>query len=250
VSLFQRKPKAIVPGEILALLPAYGAAVLSARAAGQPVTDPQFGWESFIGPVHTPLMLEDRDQVIAEIYDAALNATDREKAAVGAYQLLAEFNPELEDPRFLRLYDESLEHMRATGLSSMHLTRYEANRWIATHGELGSSFDGLFEAQVPGVEESPAAKALEAGESRMLALTEPLPRGNAFFAEHRTDGTYVVYSERRQSSDDPTRIRCEESQLGTFDSLEGLLRALGEMFGSPPHWYDEDLKPYFPYNRA
>jgi hypothetical protein len=250
MSLFQRRPKTIVPREILALLPAYGAAVLSARAAGQPVTDPRFDWESFVGPVHTPLMLDDREQVIGELYEAAVNAEDRETATVGAYQLLAEFNPELEATRFLSLYDDALEYMRKAGFSSGHLTRFEADRWIATHGELRSSFDGIVEVHVPDADELPSTKPLEVGSSRMLALTEPLPRGNAFFAEHRPDGTHVVYSERPKSLDDPTRSRYEESHLGTFDSLEGLLRALAEMFGRPPHWSDQDLEPYFPYRRA
>lgn len=144
MSLFQRRqPKTIVPGEILALLPAYGAAVLSARAAGQPVTDPRFEWDPFLGPVHTPLMLGDRDRVIGELYDAAANADDRASATVGAYRLLAEFNPKLEDPRFLSLYDDALEQMRMAGFSGAHLTRFEADRWIEVHGDLRSSFDGI-----------------------------------------------------------------------------------------------------------
>ena len=167
MSLFQRRPKClIVPGEILALLPAYGDAVLSARAAGQPVTDPRFDWSAFIGPVHTPLMLDDRGQVIGELYDAAVNAENREKATVGAYSLLAEFNPELEDPRFLGLYDDALEYMHAAGFSSGHLTRFEADRWIATHGDLRSSFDGIVEVQVPDPAVLPSVKPLEAGGSR------------------------------------------------------------------------------------
>lgn len=250
MGLFQRRPDTSVPGEILALLPAYGAAVLGARAAGQPVTDPRFDWGPFVGPVHTELMMGDRDRVISEVYDAAVNAEEREMATVGAYRLLAEFNPELDDPRFLSLYDEALERMRAVGFSSGHLTRYEADRWIAVHGNLHSSFDRIVEVGVPAPDRSPPAKPLEAGASRMLALTEPLPNGNAFFAERRSDGTYVVYSERPQSADDLTRARYEEDYLGTFDSHEGLLRALGEMFGTPPHWSDEDLEPYFPRRRA
>lgn len=125
-----------MPGEVLALLPAYGAAVLSAREAGQPVTDPRFDWGSFLGPVHTPMMLGDREQVIGELYDAAVNAEDRALATVGAYRMLAEFNPELDDPRFLTLYDDALERMRRAGFSSAHLTRYEADHWIAVHGDL------------------------------------------------------------------------------------------------------------------
>lgn len=138
MSLFQRKPKTIVPADVLASLSDYGEAVLSARAAGQPVTDPRFDWQSFVGPVHMPLMSGDRGRVIEELYEAAVRADDREKATIGAYRLLAEFNPELEDPRFLSLYDDALECMRAAGFSSGHLTRFEADRWIATHGDLSA----------------------------------------------------------------------------------------------------------------
>jgi len=250
MGLFQRRSETVVPGEILALLSAYGTAVLSARLAGKPVTDPRFDWGAFLGPVHTPLMLGDRDRVIGELYDAAVNAEDRETAIVGAYRLLAEFNPELDDSRFLSLYDEALESMHAAGFSSGHLTRPEADRWIAVHGDLPSSFDGIIEIEVPDREHSPPAKRLEAGASRMLALTEPLPQGNAFFAERSSDEAYVVYSERQQSADNPTRARYEEDQLGTFDSLEDLLRAVGEMFGTPPYWFDQDLEPYFPRRRS
>jgi hypothetical protein len=246
MSLFQRRPKTSVPGAILALLPAFGATVLTARAAGQPITDPRFDWGSFIGPVHMELMTGDRDRVIAEVHDAAINAEDREMATVGAYRLLAEFNPELDDPRFLSLYDDALEHMCAVGFSSAHLTRFEADRWIAVHGDPRSSFDRIVEVQVPDADKLPLAKPLEVGMSRMLALTEPLPNGNAFFAEHRSDRAYVTYSERPRTADDLTRARYEEDHLGTFDSHESLLRALGEMFGTPPYWSDEDLKPYFP----
>lgn len=146
MGLFQRRPATVVPEEILVSLPAYGAAVLSARAAGQPVTDPRFDWERFVGPVHTPLMMGDRNQVIGELYDAAVNAEDRALAIVGAYRLLAEFNPELDDPRFLALYDDALEHMRAAGFSSGHLTRFEAERWVKMHEDLRTSFDGLGDA--------------------------------------------------------------------------------------------------------
>jgi hypothetical protein len=145
MGLFQRGPKTIVSSEILALLPAYGTAVLNARAAGQPVIDPRFEWGPFIGPVHTQLMLGDRDQVIGELYEAAINAEDRDMAMFGAYRLLAEFNPELDDQRFLALYDVALEHMRTAGFSSGHLTRFEADRWIEVHGDLRTSFDGIVE---------------------------------------------------------------------------------------------------------
>lgn len=179
MGLFQRRSETVVPGEILALLSAYGTAVLSARLAGKPVTDPRFDWGAFLGPVHTPLMLGDRDRVIGELYDAAVNAEDRETAIVGAYRLLAEFNPELDDSRFLSLYDEALESMHAAGFSSGHLTRPEADRWIAVHGDLPSSFDGIIEIEVPDREHSPPAKRLDAGSGRGACGGRRTQRGRA-----------------------------------------------------------------------
>jgi hypothetical protein len=250
VSFFGRRPRKLVPEAILTSLPAFGKASLAARREGRPVTDPRFDWMSFFQPISTLMREGHRDRVIEELYEAATTARDRDWAMLGAYLLLAEIEPTLDDRRFLALSDDSLELMRTEGLTSTYLTGYEAQRWVAVHGELASSFDGRFYVGVPGDDELPAPRPLAPGASRMLALTEPLPRGNAFFAEHQLDGMYVIYSERIHSLDNPTRERCEEERLGRFTSAEDLLRALGEMFGSPPHWSDDELTPYFPERRA
>lgn len=239
-----------MPEKIVAILPAFGKASLTARANGRPVTDPRFGWVPLMQPISALLQEGHRDQVVEELYEAAIQARECDSATVGAYLLLAEWEPTLDDRRFLSLMDASLELMRTEGLASAHLTRYEADRWIAVHGDLASSFDGLLHVGVPADEELPTPQPLEPGSSRMLALTEPLPRGNAFFAEHQLDGTYVIYSERIHSIENPTRQRYNEDHLGTFTSLEDLLRGLGEMFGRPPHWSDDELMPYFPSRRA
>jgi hypothetical protein len=145
MGLFQRPKRGVVSPEVIRLLPTYGEAVLSARRAGRPVADPRFDWGAFAGPVHMELMSGDRDAVITELYDAAMNAPDRELATVGTYRVLAEFNENLDDQRFLELYDASLEHMRACGLSSGQLTGHEKRRWGATHDEGPSSFDRVVE---------------------------------------------------------------------------------------------------------
>jgi hypothetical protein len=251
MSPFERRPKRALSVAILDLLPDFGEASLRARIGGEPVTtDPRFSWERLMAPVSRALSEADRERAIEELYEAAINSPRREIATVGAYLLIAEFLPELDDQRFLSLFDDSLETMRTRGLTSLYLNSYEARRWAAVHGDLRSSFDGLFEVGVPAAVELPHAAPLEVGASRMLALTEPLPRGNAFFAERQAEDAYIVYSERLFSLDDPRRDRYEEDDLGTFTSLEDLLRALGEMFGSPPHWCDDELDPYFPLRRA
>jgi hypothetical protein len=148
------------------------------------------------------------------------------------------------------MQDAFLEHMRSLKLSSGHLNRYEADRWIATHGDLRTSFDGIHEVPVPATGQDAPCVPLEPGRSRLLARTGPREDDNRFFAEHQADGGYLVYSERIWSTDDPTMKRCEESQLGTFDSLPDLLRAVGEMFSTPTYWADDDLMPYFPARRG
>jgi len=193
---------------------------------------------------------DDRDRVIQELYQAAVMAPNRNQAIFGAYRLLAEFNGTLTDQRFLELCDTSLEYTRSMKFSSGHLTGYEADRWIAVHGELRSSFDKIVEVAVPGRENAPITKPLDVGESRVIARTAPPPDGNTFHAEHRYDGCYIVFSERPRNSDDTTRTRCDETYLGTFKDLPDLFRAVGNMFGVTPYWADEDLEPYFPSRRA
>lgn len=246
---FRKRRRPDVPSG--ATLADYGKAVVRARVSGESVTDPRFGWE-FIRPVCEALSGGGAAAaaVIAALEREAHGAPDRDAATVGAYAVIAECQPDNEDPVFLKLLDTTLEHMRARGFSSGHLTRYEADRWIAVHGDLRSSFDGIFEVAVPDSSEVPAPTLPELGGARLLALTEPLPRGNAFFGEHRRDGTFAVYSERVYSSEDPTRGRYEETRLGSFERYEDLLRALGDMFGTPPFWSDPDLEPYFPSRRA
>ncbi len=190
------------------------------------------------------------DAVLDGLQAAALDAADRRAAAIGAYGLFGELEPESRDPRFLSLLDDTLEQIRAAGLSSGHLNRYEADRWIELHGELRSSFDRVFEVEVPDVADLPSARPLMRGDVRRLALTEPLPFGNAFFAEHRQDGTFVVFSERIYSHEDPTRSRYDEHHLGVFHTFEDLLRALGGELRTPTHWFDDDLEPYFPQRPA
>jgi hypothetical protein len=247
MSLFRREPRRVLPAEVLNSLPDLGRALLAARTGGPPVSDdPRFSWDRVWGPVSRALFGETRDQAIEELYEAAINSPDREMATMAAYGLIAEFLPESEDHRYLSLLDETLGSLRTRRIPSAYLSGYEAERWAAVHGDLRSSYDGLFEVEVPVNDDLPEPQLLEVGASRMLALTHPLPTGNAFFAEHRADGLYVVYSERINSADDPRRVRCEEERLGTFTLLKDLMRALAEMFGSPPHWYDDELEDYFP----
>lgn len=248
--LFGGRPRTAMPASVLTSLPAFGDAALDARAAGRPVNDPRFDWESFLGPATSAYRVAGTEKATSEIVEAVSSGPGRESAILGAYSLLAEIDPESRDPRYLSLIDEVLELLRTRRFSSGHLSRYEADRWVETHGELRSSFDGIYEVEVPDPGAQPAATSLEPGTSRVLATTGPPPEGNSFFAERSPDGSYLVFSERLKSDDEPVRMRYEEPQLGTFDSLEELLRALGAMFGTRPYWADPELDPYFPRRRS
>jgi hypothetical protein len=104
------------------------------------MNDPRFQWE-FLAPVMLAMNGPQREQVIQELYDAALVDADRPMATVGAYRLLAEYDGNLPDERFSTLRDAYLNLMRDMGFSSGHLTGNESSRWIELHGDLRSTFD-------------------------------------------------------------------------------------------------------------
>lgn len=243
-----RRAQALVPAAVLDGLAHYGRASFEARASGQPI-DQRFGW-GFVAPVVTAAQGPTRDRVIQDLYETAATSDERDLSIFGAYSVLAEADDGDRDPRFLELCDASLEYMHTHRFSSGHLTRREADRWIELHGDLRSSFDHIVDVAVPQSGEGVLVDDLEVGGSKLLALTAPLPNGNAFYAERGTDARYIVFSERVRSADDPTRARCDESYLGSFESLESLLTAVGKMFGTPPYWADEQLASYFPSRRS
>lgn len=257
MSLFSRSRKPtvptrrqIVPPHVLASLADYGEAAIKARLQGTSVSDERFSWGNFFEPVSQVFFSGNREQLIQEIYNAASGATRQPFASIGGYLLLFEFEPGLRDERFLAMQDRALDYLKSVKASSGHLTRDEADRWIERHGDLRTSFDGIYDVEVPAAGMPLDYKPLEPGQSRLLARMGPAEDDNRFFAEHRPDGKFIVYSERIWSVDEPDMRRCEEPQLGTFDGLPDLFRALGNMLGTPTYWADDDLQPYFPSRRA
>ena len=77
-----RRPKALLPPEVLNGLAAFGRARLQARS-GQPVDD-MFG-STFVGPVVSAHASSAKDQVIQELFDTATTADDRDLSTFGAY---------------------------------------------------------------------------------------------------------------------------------------------------------------------
>lgn len=208
--------------------------------------DPSFGWE-YVGPVVSGLRGDTREAILAELHALAQNSTDT-LVAVGAYSLLGEASTVNDEPRFIELLDVTLDYLKSKGYSSGQLSRFEADRWIARHGDLRSSFDSIVEVEVPKA--AGELPDVQVGDSLLLALTGPLPEGNAFYAERQQDSEYVVFSERTRSSDDPSRVRCDESYLGIFDSMHDLCKAIGKMLGTRPYWAHDAMEPYFPAHRS
>jgi hypothetical protein len=130
MGFFGKRPQATrsaVPGSVIASLAAFGQSVMAAKRAGSPVTDPRFGWE-YMEPVMMAMAGPQHDQVIQELYDAALQAREREMAMVGAYKLLCEFDGNMADERFQVLRDSYLDLMQRMGFSNAYLTGYEMQR--------------------------------------------------------------------------------------------------------------------------
>jgi hypothetical protein len=140
MALFGKQPRKAVPSSVIASLAEYGKSVINAKRSMTSMADPRFEWE-FMSPVMLGMNGPQRDQIIQELYDAALADPDRPMATIGAYKLLAEYDGNLPDERFVVLRDAYLNLMRDMGFSSGHLTGYESDRWIALHGDLRSSFD-------------------------------------------------------------------------------------------------------------
>lgn len=229
----------MVPASVTSRLAEYGRHKTAARS-GRTDGDP-FGWDYF-SPVAQAMNNGQAEMVLTELTDAA--ASDDPHVTIGAYGVLAEIDPSITDPRYLALMDKTLDYLQRNGFSSGHLNGFEASRWVELHGDLRSTFDSIIDAApVGGAVPLPG---LARGESILLALAAPLPDGNAFFVERRGDGSYIIYSERCRSSDDPTRSRYEETYLGAFESMTRACAALGEMFGTPPHWSHDAMPQFYP----
>lgn len=241
---FSKRSSAMVPAEVLTQLRAFGEASFEAKVSSRPVADPRFSWETFFAKASAALRA-DPARAIGEIYAAA--AADQ-FARFGGYSLIAELDPSTTDTRYLEMQDASLQMMFDRGLSSGHLNRYEADRWIATHGDLRMSFDRIVEVTPPPPGHV-AAVTLAPGETLMVATMGPDALDNQFWIEHTSAGTYKAFSMRRWTSDDTTLTRCTEDSVGDCGNVEGVLQRLGGYLVTRPFWAHEQLDPYFTQRR-
>lgn len=240
VGLFSKRPSTIVPADVLRQLGAFGQVSLEAKVSSRPVSDPRFDWDSFFSKAF-PAFQTDLERAINDIHNAS---SGDELARFGGYRLIAEYEPKTLDPQYLDMMDAGLQIMHERGLSSGHLTRYEADRWIATHGDLRTSFDRIVEVAPPSAGHT-AEVALDPGQDLLVATMGPNALDNQFWIERADDGSYGAYSMRQWESDAVILTRCSENSIGRWDTAEGILRSLGEYLRTPPFWFHEQLEPYF-----
>jgi hypothetical protein len=239
----KRNSSGLVPSDILNQLSAFGHVSFDATVRGQAVADPRYDWSNFFSRVlhayQTNLM-----QAIAEIHAAAGGDP---YAMYGGYRVIAEFEPATQDPLYLDMMDAGLKLMYDRKLSSGHLTGYEADRWVKTHGELRTSFDRIVDVMPP--EHDTASVELATGESVMVAKMGPDPLDNQFYIERIGPNTFGAFSMRQWDSDAVTLTRSEETTIPQSDTAEGVLRSLGLYLRLRPYWAHDQLQPFFPERR-
>lgn len=238
-----RSSAGLVPSDILKQLSAFGHASLDAKVRSQPVTDPRYDWSNFFSRM-LPAYQTNLTQAIAEIHTSAEGDP---YAMYGGYRIIAEFEPATQDPLYLDMMDAGLKLMYDRKLSSGHLTGYESDRWIKTHGDLRTSFDRIVE--VAPAEHRIASVNLVPGESLMVAKMGPDPLDNQFYIERIGENTFGAFSMRKRDSDDVTLTRCEESTIPQSDTADGVLYSLGHYLRLRPYWAHEQLEPFFPERR-
>lgn len=241
---FSKHPVTLVPNEVLGQLIAFGRAAWDSKVSGRPITDPRYDWANFFSKV-LPAYQTNLSQAIAEIHGAA---GDNPFAKIGGYRVIAEFEPENKDPLYLDMMDACLQMMYDHGLLSLHMTGYERDRWVDTHGDIRTSFDRIVDVAPP--QHHIGNVALAPGESLMVAKMGPNALDNQFWIERIDETTYGAFSMRKWDSDAATLTRCEEESIGKFDTADGVLRSLGKFLRLAPNWAHEQLDPYFPERRG
>ncbi|GJF03860.1 hypothetical protein [Pseudonocardia sp. D17] len=239
----KRNSSGIVPDVILSQLGDLGHASLAARAKGVHVDDPRFDWSNFYSKF-LPAYQSNLEQAIAEIHTAA---GDDLFARFGGSRVVAEFDGNIKEPLYLDMLDAGLQLMYDRGLSSHHLTGYEADRWFETRGDLRATFDRIVDVEVPEGQVTTIELAL--GQKIMVAQMGPEPTDNRFYIERIDDHVYRAFSMREAEWGDGILKRCEEPTIPVQGNADGALRALARYLRLPPYWAYEEMRPYFPEKR-
>jgi hypothetical protein len=241
VNWLSKRPRTLVPSEILGQLDAFGQWSWQARLSGRPAFDPRYDWTNFFSKV-LPAHRADPARAVAEIHGAAGGGPF---ARYGGYLIVAEFTPDSLDPLYLEMMDAGLQLIFERRLSSGFLTGYERDRWVQVHGDLRTSFDRIVEVDTAA---HTTTLALGVGETLLVARMGPEVLDNQFWIERTGDG-YQAFSMRPQDSNSVVLVRYAEESIGSFDTAAGLLRSYGMYLRLRPYWAHEELDPFFPERR-
>jgi hypothetical protein len=241
---FSKRSSTLIPAEVLNQLGTFGKVSWDAVVAGRSPSDPRFDWQNFFSKVESACR-EDLARAVAEV-DSAVG--EDAMAQFGAYRLIAEFEPGNQVPAFLTMMDAALQSMYDRGLSSGHMSRFEADRWIVIHGDLRTSFDRIVDV-APADPNHTANVDLNPGQALMVAAMGPDALDNQFWIELADDGMYGAFSMRKWESEDVTLTRCAEDDVDQSNTPDGVLRGLGGMLRTRPYWAHEQLDPYFTERR-
>lgn len=165
-------------------------------------------------------------------------------AVVGASRTIFEVlsSPESfsQHPSYHAIMDAALEFLRASGVPSVLLTGREEIYWKAS----GKTMDTWVTwPPTPSQQEAPITELLP-NEIRRVAQLTSEPDSNVIFVHRGNDGRYCALIDSRWGSRDPRRVQREWQSAW---SLYELYVIIGRLLMEPPHWYDRELEPYFPF---
>jgi hypothetical protein len=168
-------------------------------------------------------------------------------AVYGASRTVWELlNPSVEIRHHLSynaIMNASLEFLRTSGVPSIMLNGYEEAHWLASGGTRDT---WVTWSPTPGQEEAPIAKLLP-DETRRVAQLTSEPDSNAVLVRQLSSSWYCALMDSMTSDKDPRRVQREWQSAGSLYELN--CTSCGRLLLTPPHWYDQELGPYFPLPR-
>lgn len=189
-----------------------------------------------------PLASADPDGFLVALARAVLQVGGW--AVVGASRTIFEVisSPDSfgQHPSYIALMDTSLEFLRASGVPSVLLNGREEIYWKA----MGKTMDTWVTwPPTPSQQQAPITDVLPNEVRRVAQLTSEAD-SNVIFVRQENDGRYCALIDSMWGSSDPRRVQREWQSA---ESLYELYIMIGRLLMEPPHWYDRELKPYFPF---
>lgn len=143
-------------------------------------------------------------------------------------------------PSYIAIMDASLEFLRTSGVPSVLLNGREEIYWKA----MGKTMDTWVTwPPTPSQQQAPITDLLPNEVRRVAQLTSEAD-SNVIFVRQENDGRYCALIDSMWGSSDPRRVQREWQSA---ESLYELYIMIGRLLFEPPHWYDGELKPYFPF---